>query len=316
LAEVVVLGSVAADVVLEVKSIPAAGGHVDGDMVGWRPGGSSANIACALASAGHAVELVGVLGADELGDLLIETLKSHRVGTSHITRVASPAARTLILIDENGERTIIGLRSVAQDNLLYRPAVPTLDSADAVFVESYSGFSPAVVKVAPTALLAANLPPTDAALWPADLLIGSNLQLPGPWRSKPFEAARVVAGPRLRWVVVTSGRQGATAHGQHEAVHVPSPPARQADATGAGDAFAAGVLHGFLTGHDLHAAMEGGAMWGAAAVERMESIPPNWQDLIDLPAGRPDHEQIERRSSGSQRGRALKRVTRTTTARP
>ena len=53
MAEVVVFGVVAADVVLRVERIPAPGDHVNAEALGWRIGGSSANVACGLSTAGR-----------------------------------------------------------------------------------------------------------------------------------------------------------------------------------------------------------------------------------------------------------------------
>jgi sugar/nucleoside kinase (ribokinase family) len=50
----------------------------------------------------------------------------------------------------------------------------------------------------------------------------------------------------------------------------------QIDATGAGDAFAAGVVHALLGHQRIEQAMELGAELGAAAVERLQSVPPEW----------------------------------------
>src|SRR3954452_9863425 len=67
MAEVVVFGVVAADVVLRVPRIPAPGDQVNAEPLGWRIGGSSANVACGLSSAGHHVRLVGPVGSDSMG---------------------------------------------------------------------------------------------------------------------------------------------------------------------------------------------------------------------------------------------------------
>jgi sugar/nucleoside kinase (ribokinase family) len=48
MAEVVVFGVVAAEVILRVPRIPAPGDQVNAEALGWRIGGSSANVACGL----------------------------------------------------------------------------------------------------------------------------------------------------------------------------------------------------------------------------------------------------------------------------
>jgi sugar/nucleoside kinase (ribokinase family) len=92
----------------------------------------------------------------------------------------------------------------------------------------------------------------------------------------PFETARRVAGSRLRWVVVTRGRGGADAYGPEGSFHVAARPAEQVDATGAGDAFAAGLISGLLAQDGIVDAMELGTARGAAAVEVLQSVPPDW----------------------------------------
>jgi len=75
MAEVVVFGVVAADVILRVQHIPAPGDHVNAEALGWRIGGSSANVACGLSMAGHHVRLVGPVGRDSMGGNLLAELE-------------------------------------------------------------------------------------------------------------------------------------------------------------------------------------------------------------------------------------------------
>src|SRR6266446_1469259 len=127
MAEVVVFGVVAADAVLRVQRIPAPGGHVNAEALGWRIGGSSANVACGLSSAGHHVRLVGPVGRDAMGEHLLTELEQHGVDT------ASP--RTLILLDDTGERTIIAVDSGPGPSSFLPAYGPDLRSADCVYVE-------------------------------------------------------------------------------------------------------------------------------------------------------------------------------------
>ena len=113
MAEVVVFGVVAADVVLRVQRIPAPGDHINAEALGWRIGGSSANVACGLSSAGHHVRLVGPVGRDSMGDHLLAELERRGVDTEYTFRADAASPRTLILLDDTGERTIIAVDSGA-----------------------------------------------------------------------------------------------------------------------------------------------------------------------------------------------------------
>ena len=96
-----------------------------------------------------------------------------------------------------------------------------------------------------------------------------------------YETVRSVSGERLEWVVVTRGRDGADAYDDSSQVHVDAVAADQIDATGAGDAFTVGLLHGLLQGDGMTAAPQAGAAWGAATVARLRSIPVPWEELAN-----------------------------------
>jgi sugar/nucleoside kinase (ribokinase family) len=123
-------------------------------------------------------------------------------------------------------------------------------------------------------------PVPGTTTWPATVVIGSETQYNvGP--AGMFEAVRSVSGERLKWVVVTRGSHGADAYAASSQLHVDAVAADQIDATGAGDAFTVGLLHGLLHGDDMGKALQVGAAWGAAEVRQLRSIPVPWEELAD-----------------------------------
>jgi sugar/nucleoside kinase (ribokinase family) len=281
MADIAVYGSPAVDIVLEVESVPTAGAHVNAQPVGWRLGGSSANLACGLSIAGHDVRLVGYVGDDPLGNALVGSLAERGIDTRYVVRTSGPTARALILLDSSGERTIVALRNAVVPDL---PPVPQPTTTfDCVYVESFLRGSTGDADTAAPLVVAA-LPPPVACQWPADVLVGSAEQLPEYWRPSPFAAARAVAGRRLKFLVITEGPLGVHAYGPDETVHVPALTAVQRDATGAGDAFAAGLVDGLLGGAGMYSALKLGCAWGAQAVQVLQSVPPDWHWLVDIPS--------------------------------
>lgn len=280
MSDVVVLGTVAADVVLRVAVLPRAGEQVSAQSTGWRLGGSSANLACGLALAGHDVELVGPVGDDAVAAALLAELQRIGVRTDRTVRVAAAAPRALILLDDAGERAILQVDGHFVEEAFPVTDLPDLGGARCVYVESYGRFAVDVAGECPDALLVSTPPTAGSPHWPADVLVGSASQYPVEWLPSPFAHARAVAGPRLEWVVVTRGAEGADAFGADGALHVPAPPANQVDATGAGDAFLAGLICGLLAHRGMREAMEIGAKQGAAAVEVFQSIPPGLADCL------------------------------------
>jgi site-specific DNA-methyltransferase (adenine-specific) len=283
MAEIYVFGTAAADILLRIPELPQPGGHTHATLHGWRPGGSAANLACGLASAGHQVHLVGPIGEDPVADAIVFELEHRDVRTEYLVRQPAATPRTLIFIDRTGERSMVGLDPPTDRPRIEIAIPPALPGADLIYVESYHRYPATLASVAPEALVA--VPPPDDLTTPgrAHVVVGSAAQLPAQWAKAPFHYARAHLGDQLRWIVLTSGPRGATAYSADQTITVSAETARQLDATGAGDAFAAGLLDSLLAGEPIESAMNCAATWGAAAVERHASIPPGFHEIFDRP---------------------------------
>jgi sugar/nucleoside kinase (ribokinase family) len=281
MSDVAVFGTAVADIVLRVAALPRPGDQIRAEPLGWRPGGGSANIACGLAAAGHDVELIGAVGTDSMADELMAELERRGVQTHGCIRMSGPSARALILLDEKGERTILILGGERWPEPLPLRDLPPASGVACVYVESYALFPTTIADRFPEALLVATPPIPGHGTWPADIIVGSEHEYQANGLITPYESARAVARARLKLVVVTRGARGADAYGPHGCYHVAGSTARQVDATGAGDAFAAGLIAALLAGDGIQDAMERGAAQGEAAVEVLQSIPPDWVESID-----------------------------------
>jgi sugar/nucleoside kinase (ribokinase family) len=281
MSDVVVFGTAVADVVLRVAALPRPGDQIRAQPLGWRLGGGSANIACGLAAAGHEVELIGPVGTDSMAHALLAELERRGVGTGGCIRMSGPSARALILLDETGERTILILGGEPWPEPLPLGDLPSPRGVACVYVESYALFPTSIADRFPEALLVATPPAHGHSTWPADIIVGSERQYQTNGLTSPYEAARAVTQGRLKLVVVTRGARGADAYGPHDRYHVAGSTARQVDATGAGDAFAAGLIAALLAEEGIQAAMDRGAAQGAAAVEALQSVPPDWVESIE-----------------------------------
>jgi sugar/nucleoside kinase (ribokinase family) len=81
----------------------------------------------------------------------------------------------------------------------------------------------------------------------------------------PLALGRTVAGGLLRWIVVTAGAAGARASSEAEVLDAPAQTAHTVDTTGAGDAFAAGLLHALVSGAPMRDALALAVRFGTEA---------------------------------------------------
>ncbi|MGF1686804.1 PfkB family carbohydrate kinase, partial [Photobacterium japonica] len=251
-----------------------------------------------LVWAGHHVALVSQIGRDDTADWLLAeaSLQGLNCALLHRNDIATP--ELMLLMTPDGERTII---RPARPRFVLN-AAPDLSRWDAMYVntsaEGVEAWAKAAVTcVANDVLVVAQLPKGDERR-PCHVLITSASDLaahrqchqqpchPHDPRSAIEVSTAVdvsseaiwaygqsVGGERLRYFIVTEGEKGAMAYSSHGVETVSAVPAEVVDTTGAGDAFAAGVIHALLAGYSIQLAMETGAKWAAFAVETSSSIP-------------------------------------------
>lgn len=105
---IVVVGSLNMDFVINVKKMPILGETILGEDVNLVPGGKGANQAYAVGKLGGKVEMIGAVGDDLYGKMLIENLQTVGVGTSGIEIIqGTPTGNAFISVDESGENSII-----------------------------------------------------------------------------------------------------------------------------------------------------------------------------------------------------------------
>ncbi|WP_207401193.1 ribokinase, partial [Actinomadura roseirufa] len=105
--DVVVVGSVNADLVVGVDRRPGPGETVLGSDLVTHPGGKGANQAVAAARLGGRSALVGRIGDDAHGGLLRASLAAAGVGLAHLTAGPGPSGVALIAVGPDGDNSII-----------------------------------------------------------------------------------------------------------------------------------------------------------------------------------------------------------------
>lgn len=263
MARVVVVGSVAEDEVLSLSHPLREGSHLDATTRERRLGGGAANTAVPLRHAGHEVVVLSPLGTDDTGDWLLGQLREAGVDTSGIVRVDGESTRSLVLVDPEGERTVVNVHRCREESLPERLA---RIEADALYVRSREAdLAEPMATIARRATVVAHLPPLARGARPAHVLLGSESDLPEAFVGDPWDAGEGIAGSLLRWVVMTMGAHGAEAVSAEERIAAPAPSVNAVDTTGAGDVFAAGLVHALLDERPMPQALDTAVAWGTAA---------------------------------------------------
>ena len=108
MARVVVVGSLNVDYTVRLERFPEVGETLTASGFATGLGGKGFNQAVTAARMGVDVVMVGCVGADAEGDLLLRTLNDERVDAGFVRRHAElPTGRAHITVDATGKNSIV-----------------------------------------------------------------------------------------------------------------------------------------------------------------------------------------------------------------
>jgi sugar/nucleoside kinase (ribokinase family) len=265
-AGVIVFGDINVDVLAPVDAFAGLGGDYWAPGLELHCGGVGANVALALAGWRVPVQLLGVIGADPLGQFLLKHLRRRRVGTALIQEAANALTGLMFtVVSPGGERTFFGSRGA---NAKVRPArnpATKWKGVKAVHLVGYCFLSRSSARAARALLAEARrqgaLVSLDVGMGPArtiprtilqaasqvDILFVSRAEaklLTG--KKDPRRGLEALEELGAGQVVVTVGRRGCLFRDNGSVVTAPGLATSVTDTTGCGDAFVAAFLYARL----------------------------------------------------------------------
>ncbi|WP_311523308.1 ribokinase [uncultured Corynebacterium sp.] len=286
-AKICVVGSINADLTVNVDRHPTPGETLLGSGGGITAGGKGANQACAAARLDAPVALVGAVGTDSNAIPATALLREANVDLTHVEEVNEVTGLAVITVAANGENTVQvvpGANALVDADFVSRHAEP-VEAAEVVLLQGEipaDGFARAVelargrvvINLAPVvdvpreALLAAD--PLMANEHEAGLILD---QLGYDSTGTPEDLARRLKDAGFASVVLTLGAAGALVADDNALTHIPSPQVEAVDTVGAGDSFAGAFCARIIEGDTLVEASTYACRVGAFSVTRPGAQP-------------------------------------------
>jgi ribokinase len=312
---IVVVGSLNADLTIYCERLPLPGETVHGNGFAVNPGGKSANQAVAAGRLGGRVSLVGAVGEDPNGDMLLASVAGAGVDVGHVRTSSEPTGVAVIAVDSHGENNIIisaganGTLSPADvaeaGDVLDGAAVVSLclevamETVVAAAQAGHDAGATVLLNLSPYAEVPAALAGLADVLLvnahEAALFLGGGASVPGAEApAAEWDAVRERFAERgIRQVLVTLGSQGSVVldslAGPGARVTFIKPTKVDAvDTTGAGDAFTGAVAVRLAAGDALADAAAFASVAAALATTRKGTQ-----------AAYPEVTDVERRLLGS-----------------
>jgi sugar/nucleoside kinase (ribokinase family) len=287
---VVVVGDVMVDVVARLDR-PIARGSDAPARVSFSGGGSAANVAAWLAAAGASSLLVGCVGDDARGRAARSALLAAGVDARLVTDLERATGTCVVVVEPGAERTMFpdpgANDALAPDDLsddLFAPGDHLHVPGYALLREgSRPAASSAIARARGQGMTVSVDPSSSALLSPAflDLADGAGLLIPNAEEARvltgeeePERAARRLT-ERFPEVVVTLAEGGALWTDGDAVCRVDAVRGVTVrDSTGAGDAFAAGLIAARVDGAAPREALAAGCRLAAQAVATPGARPP------------------------------------------
>jgi len=258
-------------------------------------GGSAANTCAVAAALGARVAYVGKVAADPLGDAFARDIAASGV---HFPTAplegGAPTARCLVLVTPDAQRTMntfLGASVAFGEHDVDEALVA--DSA-VTYLEGYLFDPPAAQAAFRRAAAAAHAAGRQVALslsdafcvdrhrdafrelvrGEVDILFANQAEICSLYERDRFEDAAALARGEVGLAALTRSERGSVLYRGEESVTVAAAPAEVLDTTGAGDAYAAGVLAALAAGRGLAEAGRVGSVAAASVIARYGARPP------------------------------------------
>ncbi|MET0861982.1 MAG: ribokinase [Microbacterium sp.] len=260
-AEIVVVGSCNADLLISGGDIPLPGQTVRAERLERAVGGKGLNQAVAAARAGGTVRMLAAIGADADGDHVIEVLENAGVDSALVRRGEVNTGTAVVTVgrDSDNAISVVGGANATFTHLtLDECAVVRAAAAVVLQLELPLPLVTSAAALARESGALVVLTPAPVAPLPRELLKSVNVLLANRHEALLISGAHDLDGAlevlilSVPTVIVTDGSRGcrwATAGGERG--HLAAPAVRAVDTTGAGDTFAGYLVAGLVQGRGL-----------------------------------------------------------------
>lgn len=285
--KVLCIGDVMLDVVTKISVLPSEinYGSDTSAKISTHGGGAAGNVASWLTRAGAQATIVGHVGNDTVGSVLVAEFDALGVKHNNLVVDNGQSGVVVVLVDPTGERTM--LPDNGANSGLQLSDLPPLDDYNSVYISGYSPLDPSSlpgIKEMMRKIRAANIPIyfdpasvggmkavglAEIKSWLPHMSVlilneEESIYLTG---QTDLEIALDVLLEPCETVVIKRGSHGAIAKSRDgELFSVAAQQVVVVDTTGAGDSFAAGFISHFASNRDLSGALKAGVEIAAQCV--------------------------------------------------
>ena len=250
-------------------------------------GGSATNVAIDVSRLGGKSALIAKVGLDGFGRMIVDELMKENVDISGVKVSLSETGFTVVIIDRSGKTIMYGFKGASEElvpedidkNIISKSKylhIASLRVDTSTYTAKQAKRENVTISWDPGRVLSLKgIEYFEELLKYVDIVLANNIEARNLTGIDDYrEAARVIArhGPKI--VIIKRGAKGIYCYDavKNREYHVEAFKVEKVvDTTGAGDAFAAGLLMGLSRGYDLEKALIYGNAVAALKIERLGS---------------------------------------------
>ncbi len=282
MSRITVIGSLNMDLVITTPKVPVMGETVLGSGFLTVPGGKGANQAVAAAKLGGNVTMIGCVGNDTFGEVLLNNLRQNSVDTSHMRILDGvPTGIAMIVVNEGNNFIIVDPGANYQltpqmidsvEDLIKESCIMVvqleipLDTVERVIDIAKRNDVKILLNPAPAIKL------EDSLLTKVDILTPNETEceiitdIPIKSVGDAKNAVAYLMNKGVENVIVTMGGNGVVYNSGKEIIHKAVPNVKVVDTTAAGDSFSGALAVALSQGKSIDEAVDFGNIVGTLTV--------------------------------------------------
>lgn len=265
--KIVVVGSLNYDMILKVSRLPVQGETFPAESITFGAGGKGANQAVQAAKLGIQTYMVGCIGKDPQGDMLLQTARKYGLHTEYLRRGDVPSGMSVVQAVEDGSVYATIVRGAnfaltredidAAEAVMRQAAIVILQMEIPMEINAYAmeKARECGCKVLLNAAPAEKVP--DEFLKQCDMIVVNEVEAAFYLgreitdRRVAEEGVVLLAEKYQADIIMTLGKLGAVVCDGGEVTFVPSKKVNAIETTGAGDSFIGATGYALIQGMSL-----------------------------------------------------------------
>lgn len=298
--KIVVLGSINMDLVTFCERAPREGETLLGKEFRQIPGGKGANQGVAMGKLGAQVTMLGKVGTEGMGEILLNSMKNDGVESDKIEKSSKVTGIANIVVEENGQNRILvvsgangdvdldyvdrNLEVIKNSDILVCQLEIPMETVKYAFKKAKENGKITVLNPAPAAHLDEEIIRNSDYIIPNETELEIITGIKTETMEGVIEAAKSLLSKGVKGLIVTLGSKGSLYVDEKNQIMTPAYKVKALDTTAAGDSFIGGFVKGIGENMAISEAIELGTKVAAISVTRIgaQTSLPTEEEVINF----------------------------------